>query len=168
VTSPSRILIRLLATGEGGQKDQRNHHLNRLNIIETIIGIIIETIIGIIMEMIIRIIIETTSTSSAESLPQSSNNQRTIYWSPRQRVNDHPHERSVERVVATEPQTIRRASRHHRAANEPPPRYSKAIRSPSRLHRTNRRSAVPAPRIDDTPQQRVRRPWIGKETEGYV
>jgi len=107
VTSPHRILIRLLAAGEGGQKDQRNHHLNQLNVIETIIGIIIETIIGIIIEMIIGIIIETTSTSSAESLPQSSNNQRTIYWSPRQRVNDHPHERSVERVVAMEPRAIR-------------------------------------------------------------
>ena len=90
---------------------QWNHHLNRLNIIETIFGIIIETIIGTI--------IETTSISSAESTPQSSNDQRTIYRSPRQRVNDHPHKRSVERVVAMEPRAIRRASRHHGTANDP-------------------------------------------------
>jgi len=45
--------------------------------------------------------------SSAESLPQSSNHQWSIYWSPRHQVNDHPPERSIERVVTTEPRAIR-------------------------------------------------------------
>ena len=85
-------------------------------------------------------------------------------------ANEPPprYERSVERVVATEPQTNRRrkrtaaailASRQAAAglaSNEPPPRYSQAVRPPPGLRRTNRRSAAPAPRIDDTPKRRKR------------
>ena len=108
-------------------------------------------------------------TINGQSTGHQDNESTTIPTSdPSSESSPWYRERSVERVVATEPQTIRRASRRHRAANEPPPRYSQAIRPPPGLHRTNRRSAGPAPRIDDTPQRRVRRPWIGKETEGYV
>ena len=56
--------------------------------------------------------------SSAESSPQSSNDQRSIYRSPRHQVNDHPPERSIERVVTTEPRAIRRVSRHHETTND--------------------------------------------------
>jgi len=51
---------------------------------------------------------EELSESSAESSPQSSNDQRTIYRSPRHRVNDLP-----------KPRVIRRASHCHGATNDP-------------------------------------------------
>ena len=49
----------------------------------------------------------------------SINDQRTIYRSPRHRINDHPHERSVKRVVAMEPRATHRANRRHGTANDP-------------------------------------------------
>jgi len=101
---------------------------------------------------------EDSSTSSAESSPESAKHHRN-HQSESSIINGPPtghpdiesttipasdpssealpwnRERSVERVVATEPQTIRRVSRRHGTANEPPQRYSQAIRPPPGLRR---------------------------------
>jgi len=99
-----------------------------------------------------------SSTSSAESSPESAKHHRndqsessiinrpptghpdiestTIPASdPSSKASPWNRERSVKRVVATEPQTICQVSRRHRTAKEPPLRYSQAIRPPRGLRR---------------------------------
>ena len=138
VTSPSRILIRLLAGGEGGQNDHRNdqstsvesspesakHHRND------------------------------QSESSAESSTPNGRSS-TDYLpvmktsshrpSPYKRSTERSYERSVERAVATEPRTNRR-----RDTSKPSGRRRACVERTTAMLAIPRHAAGPAPRIDDT------------------
>ena len=92
---------------------------------------------------------ERLPTSPQQGRKNHRNHQRTTYWSPRHRVNDHPPERSVGRVVATEPPTVNRQRTTYRSpryrVNDQPHGRSvervlatepRAIRRASRCHGT--------------------------------
>ena len=102
-----------------------NRRINR--IIETIIGIIIETIIGIIIETIIGMTKISGQRPSPRTIRRASRCHRTAN-DPLIESSPWNRKRSVERVIATELQTIRRSKRRHNTRKPPAAARESTIR----------------------------------------